>query len=442
VLVLVVVVVLGLVMVALARYTTTTLVYGQTTEERADRFAAAQGAMDNAIERLEIKRSLCGTNTGVGSITEPFPELINGATATVTCQSIGGTSGDVDGWAVVLTGVGNPTNDLVTESGGGKEKYIGGPVWMERTDHLDIKTALTIERGDLWYPGACMPDEFTGRNLASRLSYSEGNGTMCTSGSWSTTFRAPVTTVPSAVASPNGVVDAYGCTVFQPGRYNVKPVLGAANYFKSGNYYLHDVGTITIKDKKVLFGNMSGIVGFPSITNSPCNFARGSDSTDGATVYVDGSTRFLVDTHGSLEFSGKRQNGKDVVSLQVISSGLGTEPTWSDPVLRTDPGNNKELAIQGLVWAPASGLQFDNVTNDTTAVLRGGAVLASLDAGASASATDFLIEVATTDAQRMLRLTATATKDGQSSIRAVIDWRATTGETALKTWRSCETATC
>jgi hypothetical protein len=229
----VIVVVLGLVVAGLATYATSTLMYGQTSEQRADRFAAAQGAMDNALERLEIKRSLCGTNLGVGSITEPFPATINGATATVTCRSLGGSSGDVDGWALVLTGIGNSGADLATQGAASTQKVIGGPVWMERPTSLDLKSQVLV-KGDLWYPQSCTPNQFTGLDLHARLSYTPGNGTMCTSGSWTSTFRAPTTNVPTTVSSTNNVTvapDAYGCTVFEPGRYTAVPMLGSNNYF-------------------------------------------------------------------------------------------------------------------------------------------------------------------------------------------------------------------
>jgi hypothetical protein len=162
-------------------------------------------------------------------------------------------------------------------------------------------------------------------------------------------------------------------------------------------------------------------------------------------VYVGGSTRFVIQTQGALELSRRNQIGSsktDMVSLHVIDPGLGNQPTWDDPVVKTESGNNKQLAIQGLVWAPNAGLQFNEVTNDTSAVLRGGAVLAHLDAGASASATGFLIELPTATTSRMLELTATATSGGSTSIRAVLDWRPSTGETAMKTWRVCEPVTC
>ena len=172
---------------------------------------------------------------------------------------------------------------------------------------------------------------------------------------------------------------------------------------------------------------------------------RGADSPSGATVYVGGDTRFDIETDGGLEFSWRRQIGSsktDMVSLHVIDPGLGNQPTWNDPIVETKSGNNKQLAIQGLVWAPSAGLQFGEVTNDTSAVLRGGAVLAHLDAGASASATGFLIETPAATSSRLLELTSTATNQGTTSIRAVLDWRVTTGETALKSWRVCDASTC
>jgi hypothetical protein len=451
-LVLVVVVVLGLVVVGLATYTSTTLRYGQTTEERTDRFASAQGAMDNSLERLEIgKLKLC--STGLGFVIDPFPVTLNAAPATVECRSIGGSASDVDGWAAVITGVGNPggpnDDDFVVQSGGGADKFIGGPVWLENRNSIDIRANTTIEQGDLFYPEGCNPQQFTGLNLDSRLFFTPGNGTVCTDGTWNAPFRPPATSVPSSVSVSDGVpalarTDSNGCTVFEPGRYNLAPLLGANNYFKSGNYYFHNVGTIVVKQTKLLFGNMPGVTGFPSLANVPCSFVRGSDNLSGATVYMGGNSRFDIEADGALEFSRRSQIGAqktDRVSVHVIDPGLGNQPSWSDPVIETKPGNNKQLAIQGLLWAPNAALVFGEVTNDTTAAIRGGVVVARLDAGASASSTGFLIEVPTSETERLLQLTSTAQKNGATTqVRAVLDLRSSTGETALRSWRVCEGA--
>lgn len=448
IIVLVVIVVMGLIIFALADYTVSALRYGQVSEQRADRFAAAQAAMDNAIERLDIKRSTCSTGGGEEIIA--FPESVNSTTAEVRCSSIGGTAGDTDGWALVITGIGSPDDDLVVQSGGGTTKYIGGRVWMQNPLNTDVKVNTVIEGGDLWYPGGCNPAERTNleASLDSRLDLEPGYGTMCSSASWSTLFRQPGTSVPAAASTTNGVpvaADAHGCTVFEPGLYTSLPALGANNYFKSGNYYFRNVGQFAVKNQKVLFGNISGVEGFPSIENPACDHARGLDSTSGATVYVGGDTRFQVQAGGAIEFSYRTQisaSRRDRVSVHVINPGLGPQPTWSDPVISTQAGNGKELAIQGLVWAPNAGLQFGEVTNDTTAAIRGGAVVAKLDAGASASATGFLVEVSEAPASRMLQLTSTATNSSKLSIRVVLDWRPTNGDTALKSWRVCEIAGC
>ncbi len=310
---------------------------------------------------------------------------------------------------------------------------------------------IQIDGGDLWYPGGCVPSAMTNlsASLDNDLLFSAGNGTWCTTGSWSSHVscsgdircRQPH----RSTTAGQGTLDTYGCTVFRPGRYNTAPILGDNNYFRSGNYYFHDVGTIVVKQSTVHFGNMEGVEGFPSIENATMQRRGGADSPSGATVYVGGDTRFDIEAQGGLEFSWRRQIGSsktDMVSLHVIDPGLGNQPTWDDPIVETKSGNNKQLAIQGLVWAPSAGLQFGEVTNDTSAVLRGGAVLAHLDAGASASATGFLIETPAATSSRTLELTSTATNQGTTSIRAVLDWRVTTGETALKSWRVCDASTC
>lgn len=99
--VLVVSVVMSVVVIAVTTYTATTLRYGQVAEARANRLAAANGAMDDALEQLSIRSSVCSTQAGAGDgVDTTFPQEINGATAVVNCRVAAGQlpSGDSSRW--------------------------------------------------------------------------------------------------------------------------------------------------------------------------------------------------------------------------------------------------------------------------------------------------------------------------------------------------------
>jgi hypothetical protein len=91
-------------------------------------------------------------------------------------------------------------------------------------------------------------------------------------------------------------------------------------------------------------------------------------------------------------------------------------------------------------------MEFGNVTNTATQKLLGGVVVAHLVLQSSASATNFEIAVPTTPINVKLMLTSTATKNGTTSIRSIIDYRpfttSLTDRIAINSWRVCETTGC
>ncbi len=88
------------------------------------------------------------------------------------------------------------------------------------------------------------------------------------------------------------------------------------------------------------------------------------------------------------------------------------------------------------MWAPYSSLLYQTVPSDKAAMLRGGAVVASYRGKVAASASGFLIEVATEPRQARLLIESTATDaDGFNTVRVVVDYRPSTGELAVATRR-------
>lgn len=431
--------VMGAVVAAVASYTVTTLRYGQIVESRANRLAAAQGAMDDAIEQLSIRSSVCSTQAGAGGgVTTVFPEQVNGTTTTVNCRIDVTSLPSGDFFALGITGLGAPADNTPTfrfTLGGRPE--IGGPVYVHSPTRASFSQTTTINEGDLWFTDhACAaPDLFRRSSMTLPNLRFEPNvrGLNCIAANWEQ-LAGPTPTVPGLDHLPTNPPHSTdgSCRVFEPGIYTSPPDLGSSNYFRNGLYHFVDLGEIVLHGRTVTFGHRS-IEGFPVITNSACNNVRLNDGGDGATLYTSGSTRFRSRANSGLEVSGRELPGAQrSIGVQVLGEG----PGYHAPILSSDNGAQKELAVWGQLWAPRSSVVFGTVPAQKAAALRGGAWIARLDGGVSAAAIGFVIEVPTESAPTKLILESTATDDrGDSTVRVVADYRPTTGEVAVNSRR-------
>lgn len=462
-LVLVMVVVVGVVVVAVATYASVTLRQGQVVEASADRLAAADGAMDNALEDIDRKSSLCtlsGASSAPGGYSYTMFEqavvsapgeqaTINGLDPTVTCEVIGGQVNAVDAFAVIITGEGASSIPLLDiESGAGDEKVFEGPVYIAAPPRdsspgrtLEFNAPLTIKDGDLWYSSPTCPSP----NVDLPTSPSElaitpvGYGLRCIEENWLTLFGSRKPPEPSnpgswplrSSATPTPNVD--GCYVWEPGRYTSPPVLAnnSYNYFSSGDYYFAGMGDWTIGGAHVLAGYPGGVgPGIPGFRSSdtfagnPCAGSWASDvDQGGAAFYFGGNSRVVVANNGAFEVSGRNHGGYDVGIQALEAVGVRSTLIGTDHIVEVSSGSNKQISIRGLVWAPYAGFWFSNIANDAVAALTGGAVVAHLDAGASASASNFLIAAASQPSEATMAVTATATNTGTTTIRTVIRYR-------------------
>lgn len=449
-LVLVMSLVLAVVIGALASYVAVGLRFGGVVEDRADRLAAADGGLRYAIERLQNSAYAgCLTNLGNTGYTIDFPVQVNGADVDVTCRKGASGIGDIKAWAIIVTGQGVPAGQwmLQSQSGGGVQKLLGGPVWVTDPSRTDLKAPVTIEDGDIWYyrSDCTNPSVSIDPDLTFTPAY---RGPICVNQPWSTVYSAPtVGSFPSvtdlARTNQPGVVDANGCTVFSPGRYTTMPALGTNTYFKAGNYYFEDF-TFDIRQSTVTAGwaDASRYGDQQFIPNAPCAPAINADATSGsapgATFYLGGSAKIEIDVQGSLEIL-RRLQGNSLVSIQALrtttvnykASTLG----YNEDVIYTKSGNNTDLAIHGLLWAPRAQLTFGNVTNRANGQLLGGAAIARIVLQASASASSFIIRVESSPIPYELRIDATATKNGQSTTMTAVVQVDDQGTTAVNSIR-------
>lgn len=451
--VLVLVVVISVVVVALADYASTTLRYGQVVERSADRLATVKGATENALEDLARGTSAC-TQTALagnsGGYTYTLGDTINGIAPEINCQVIGGNINVVDSFAVILTGASGQTGPLLTITNGGNsanaEKVFDGPVYMARppTDAganptLAFNATLTIQQGDLWYSNSVCPSPAV--QIPSQLTIAPaGYGPKCRTEPWNVLFqgrRPPEPNVDNSGAFPDRsenapAPDALGCRVWSPGHYEDAPELPnqSYNYFRSGDYYFDDIGEWQIQNAFVLFG-YPGATG-PSIdgpdpqdtfANNPCRSAWNEADKTGASLYMGGDSRIRVRSGSTFEVSGRSHGGYNVGMQALETVGDSSDITGNQRIVAVESGGNKQLSVQGLVWAPFAGFEFDLISNDAVAALTGGAVVAELVAGASANANNFVVSVETQPSTSRLQITATADNSGQTEMKTILDYR-------------------
>lgn len=451
-LVLVISVALAIVVASLATYTQATLRLGQVAEASADRLSSANGALDSALEDLERGVGPCIEHGQDYTITDS----VNGIQSNIDCSFVAGPFKVGEVFAVAMTGAGQGrTGPLLTITNGGNsaqaEKTFEGPVYMAATPSastMDFSATLTIKNADLSFTADCdtaapvKPNQLTIAPVGYKM--------QCYELPWNDpamfgNARPPEPNVGNGLAFPHRssiapAPDADGCTVWSPGRYTSPPQLDSQsyNYFRSGDYYFDDFGTWTTGNSFVLFGypgdsgpSIDGIKPQDTFANNPCRYAWNESNHTGATIYMGGDSQIFVEQNSSLEISGRNHSGHNVGLQALEVNGDSSDVEGDDPILYTAPGGNKQLSIQGLVWAPRAAFMFDMIANDAVAALTGGAVISELSAGASANANNFLIRVATNPATKSLVLTATADNDGTTSVRTVLDVQRSAGATAF-----------
>lgn len=450
-LVLVMAVVISLVVVAVAGYITTSLTYGNVVEERADRLAAADGGMRYAIERLQNSAYAgCLTNLGNSGYTIDFPVDVNGADVEITCTKGSNSIHDIKAWAIIVTGEGVPPGQPMwsSQGGAGKTKLLGGPVWISDPARADLQSPVEVEDGDIWYYRAdCTNPSLT---IPANLTFTpEYRGTICVPSEWDDVYDAPAVSSWPATLNPLPTMEG-ACTVFSPGIYTAPPPLGANTYFKAGNYYFANV-LMDIENSIVTAGwpNFDSFGDQQFIQNQPCDSARDSDRIanqtadptnkflGGATFYFGGSSRIEIGNKGKFEIM-RRLQGDSLVSIQVIENaaqGVVSTLDYNDNVVYTKSGNNSDLALHGLLWAPEARLEFGNVTNAANGQILGGAAVASIHLQASASASAFIIRVESSPIEFELRIDATATKNGRSTTMTAVVQVDDQGTTAVNSLR-------
>ncbi|HUS44137.1 MAG TPA: PA14 domain-containing protein [Ilumatobacteraceae bacterium] len=493
---------IGLIVISLTTFATANLSYGRVTENRSDRLSAADAGLRYAIDQLRLRNAGCILDTQKAVLPGVQADF-NGATASVTCERITSGFDGIQAYAAVMTGEGLPaTTSLLSSQSGSNAKILGGPVFMSRLDNaFSLGPPVNIKDGPLLYfdTTATRPcRSVKASTIPSALVFDPKLifGPVCVSEPWTKLFDSPEVPNLSGLVERNGTLGlasspalpaaqgsftdhsgSGGCRVFEPGRYTTPPALtGVDAYFKTGDY-VFDFPTanpvLTVRQGVVTAGRINPrtttVNEIP--TSTRCRQQQTADPAPadqyGATFYFAGPSRINVATQGSLEIHTRQQGPADYVSVQTLcapnstwcnASGGGflTAPKpstmrapaadSSDVFLYTDSGNNKEFVAHGLVYAPLTQVEFGNVSNTATQRMLGGLVVSRLVLQSSTSATNFEISVPTSPITARIQLTSTATKAGETSIRAVVEYRPYEANiedrVRVNSWRVCETSSC
>lgn len=493
-LVLVVTLVLGLVVVAVADYSAASLRFGHVAEDRSDRLAAADGTLRYAIDQVKAG-SACVVDDEL-EVPAAVASGLNDVTVTVDCRTVGGDLEPGQLFAAVLTGEGTSNwHYLLRSQSGATPKTITGHVFMSRVDDhaFEMSAPLEIENGMLYYPDPPAPcsslsQSFVVGESGGQLDFEPDivYGPSCLSTTWGDLFPSPWIPDLSGLAIRDGQVslptdpllgsyeDRGNCRVFEPGRYTMPPDVGGIDaYFKSGVYLFEWTDSANdefeVVQSTALFGTPDPLLtpgGNVLSIHPDCVAEQAADTTGGrgASIYLGAESHIEVQSQGSLEIHARDQAGTPV-SVQTLcgagaawcrtsgapagfvggnGAGVAAPSTRSayENILFTWSGNNKELVLHGQLYAPESRLEFGNVTNTAEQRMLGGLVVARAHLQSSTSATNFEIAVPASAATGRIELTAEAVKDGTTRIRAILEVRPNAADPAdrvrVNSWRVCE----
>lgn len=453
-------VVLGAVVAATATYATSTLRYGQAAEARAMRVSAANGALDDTLEKLRIGgETLCGN---FDSISRDFTGEINGLRPTITCGSTTSLLDGGQGWALAVTGE-NASGDII-QFGNSDKLPIDGPVFVDDPNRLSIGQgssgnkqvvlgpSVATATHDVYYPCAT-----PGGSSAPAYELDDpvvdviAAHSYCVNRSWEDIFLpGPSEVLPGPAPDPP-YRDIGACRVFWPGAYDndastpAPPmVLGPSNYFLSGTYLFSGLGDIghgqfLTFGRADISGYPGGSVGSaclpadvgscttaPNVAPDPATWTLAvhafcNDNMTGAVVYLDGNTTFdMAKKDGGLDISGADVDGVSV-SLQSRCAAA----SCGRPIIeKTGAGGGNDplnFSTFGLVWAPYDSVGMEQIPASSGLGFQGGLVIGSIAMNMSGGGVIIRVAGGTVPVQLMVQAKAMDER-GSNTVRAVVDY--------------------
>jgi hypothetical protein len=456
VIVLVFIAVFGLIISGLMTESSANVKFTTAVSAREEKVYAADAGVSYGIQQLRQDTAHCPR---VGTPGPTIPDLtINNRTVKVECSVNSGSTGGIDGYAVVTM---SPNAGSLVLSNSSAKK-ISGDVYV--SGGVDWGPGLTVKRGDFVqqkHGASCLNPPGPGDLTVESPPYS----VLC---KLTTEYPVPdpervapaVPTVTNPAYSDHGT-----CRVFSPGIYTSPPTLRSGdNYFISGVYYFllndsNDNNNVIEVKQATIYGGQPTTAElaeqrFPLPTD--CSGQDPANSGTGVEFIFGAKARMFINTQGQVELFGRRTANAastETRNISFVAVPNNDSPNWpttagnwtastlasGTPVLDIKDGNQQDLAIHGVVYAPTQGVGL-TATNSVLAQTMSGLVAYTLELKSSASAQGLAVSVAPgTPSPRLVLVTATVTESGARDVqsRAVVqiendDSRSVT----LKSWRT------
>jgi len=461
----------------------------------------ADAGLQYGLSRLRSDLTLC-PNTNAGVMTLP-PFTVNGRSITVTCKTIDGSTVGADGFGVITTwptpaSASSPFSLDLTNNNA-LRKLIGGSAFI--SGDVNWGPNLTLRAGDFLQEtrpsttcatgGRPAPTIGTGPTPSGQLYFENSDGSvgvgryefLCMDPSASPAWPDPPHSPPSSPPpAPTLAPKQIGsCTDFLPGTYTVPPTLVGTStnyYFESGVYYFDFASPAqwTIKQGTAYGGipSTSETRKFP-VPGDGCASADTRESPNGTGVefIFGGGSAVYLNTSGDMELFARcptmtacqhataTAEGTPGLSLVGVPSDWPTTGPgrWDPytgscvlaapciylyPLIDMKNGNNPDVGLHGLVYAPAGDVSLA-ATNDVVANILGGVVAQTLTLQSSASATGLAVSTSGGPGARTIVLTAAAPglvngappRERQVQAQAVITVQNDANRTvAVQSWRS------
>jgi hypothetical protein len=417
--------VFGLVISGLMTESSVNVKFTTSVNSQEAKVYAADAGVSYGIQQLRQDPAFCPR---IGVSGPAIPDLnVNGKTVKVTCSVNSGSNGGADGYAVVVMSP-NP-NSLVLSNANPKnisgDVYVSGGVsWgpgLKVTDGNFILQDHGGVTGCINPPVIHNPPQ-AGDNLT--VGPNPPFGYACKPTSVYPVPNPPHAPPPiPAVTNPSYASNG-SCRIFKPGLYTSPPTLqNGDNYFASGVYYFNfndptpannviDVKQATIYGGQPASGELAQ-QRFPIPANCPQN--QSQDATYGGSgtgvEFIFGSQASLfVDTQGQVELYGRQT--ANAASTETRNISLVAVPNNDPTVWPTTPGNwtasnlasgtnvldikdgnQQDLAVHGMVYAPTAGVGL-TATNSVLAQTMGGLIAWTLQMKSSASAQGLAVSIA------------------------------------------------
>lgn len=388
---------------------------------------AADAGVSVGIQQVRLRNELCWGPGVTGTLSVTTPASSNMPAVDVTCEGTSGTSLGARGHALMLTrSSGGAAAKLTTQSGGGVDKVIQGPIYVEGT--LDLQAPIKVLRGNFTQVDpsctAATPANVTVADVGYGYRCFTTKPTDPTQPAYYYVPTVPDHAEPAAPtnADPVPVITNGGTrAIWSPGKYTAPPALvDGENYFKSGVYYFDFTSQWVVGDNQKVWGGLPATTETPSFPLPAWTAGVDDPAVVGTGVlWAFGKSARVYSNKGQVELFARQfptgVTGSSGLSLVAVPQDW----SWPDKstagitLMDIASGANSNFAIHGLVYAPDQAVSLW-ATNGVAAQVLGGVVANQVILQASASATGMAVSVVgDTPLPRQVKIVASTTVGGR-----------------------------